>query len=63
MNNTTINSELNINLNDSKLSSNTKQAQQQPQVPRELLKEINLANSYVKGVSPNDIDLNLLKEH
>jgi hypothetical protein len=62
MNNTTINSELNINLNDSKLSSNTKQAQQQPQVPRELLKEINLANSYVKGVSPNDIDLNLLKE-
>jgi kinesin family protein 6/9 len=62
MNNTTINSELNINLNDSKLSSNTKQAQQQHQVPRELLKEINLANSYVKGVSPNDIDLNLLKE-
>ena len=62
VNNTTINSELNINLNDSKLSSITKQQQQQPQVPRELLKEINLANSYVKGVSPNDIDLNLLKE-
>ena len=61
VNNTTINSELNINLNDSKLTSISKQPQQ-PQVPRELLKEINLANSYVKGVSPNDIDLNLLKE-
>ena len=62
INNTTLNSELNINLNDSKISSNTKQIQQQPQVPRELLKEINLANSYVKGISPNDVDLNLLKE-
>ena len=62
INNTTINSELNINLNDSKISSNTKQIQQQPQVPHELLKEINLANSYVKGISPNDVDLNLLKE-
>ncbi len=31
-------------------------------MPRELLKEINLANSYVKGVNPNDIDINLLKE-
>ena len=60
INNTSINSELNINLNDTKLSSNTRPSQ--PQVPRELLKEINLANSYVKGVSPNDIDLNLLKE-
>ena len=59
-NNTTINSDLNINLNDSKVSN--RQTQQQPQVPRELLKEINLANSYVKGVSPNDVDLNLLKE-
>ena len=59
-NNTTINSDLNINLNDSKLSSTTRQPQQQ--VPRELLKEINLANSYVKGISPNDINLNLLKE-
>ena len=59
-NNTTINSDLNINLNDSKLSSTTRQPQQQ--VPRELLKEINLANSYVKGLSPNDINLNLLKE-
>ena len=27
-----------------------------------MLKEINLANSYVKGISPNDVDLNLLKE-
>ena len=61
-NNTTINSELNINLNDSKMTTNTRQAQQQPQVPRELLKEINLANSYVKGVSPNEVDLNLLKD-
>ena len=60
INNTSINSELNINLNDSKLSSNTRL--QQPQIPRELLKEINLANSYVKGITPNDIDLNLLKE-
>ena len=59
-NNTTINSDLNINLNDSKLSSTTRQPQQQ--VPRELLKEINLANSYVKGLSTNDINLNLLKE-
>ena len=59
-NNTTINSDLNINLNDSKLSSTTRQPQQQ--VPRELLKEINLANSYVKGLSPNDINLSLLKE-
>ena len=60
INNTTINSDININLNDSKLSTNQKQPQ--PQVPRELLKEINLANSYVKGVSPNDVDINLLKE-
>ena len=60
VNNTTINSDININLNDSKLSTNQKQPQ--PQVPRELLKEINLANSYVKGVSPNDVDINLLKE-
>ena len=59
-NNTTINSDININLNDSKLTNNQKQTQ--PQVPRELLKEINLANSYVKGVSPNDIDINLLRE-
>ena len=59
-NNTTINSDININLNDSKLTTNQKQTQ--PQVPRELLKEINLANSYVKGVSPNDIDINLLRE-
>jgi len=61
-NNTTINSVLNINLNDSKMTTNTRQVQQQPQVPRELLKEINLANSYVKGVSPNEVDLNLLKD-
>ena len=60
VNNTTINSDININLNDSKLSTNQKQPQ--PQVPRELLKEINLANSYVKGVSPNDVNINLLKE-
>ena len=60
INNTTINSDINLNLNDSKLSTNQKQPQ--PQVPRELLKEINLANSYVKGVNPNDIDINLLKE-
>ena len=60
INNTTINSELNINLNDTKLSTNTRPPQ--PQVPRELLKQINLANSYVKGVSPSDVDLNLLKE-
>ena len=59
-NNTTINSDINLNLNDSKLSVNQKQPQ--PQVPRELLKEINLANSYVKGINPNDIDFNLLKE-
>ena len=59
-NNTTINSDININLNDSKLTTNQKQTQ--PQVPRELLKEINLANSYVKGVSPNDVDINLLRE-
>ena len=61
INNTTINSDININLNDSKLST-TNQKQNIPQVPRELLKEINLANSYVKGVNPNEIDLNLLKE-
>ena len=60
VNNTTINSDINLNLNDSKLSTNLKQTQQQ--VPRELLKELNLANSYVKGVNPNDIDINLLKE-
>ena len=60
VNNTTINSDINLNLNDSKLSVNQKQPQ--PQVPRELLKEINLANSYVKGINPNDIDFNLLKE-
>ena len=60
INNTTINSELNINLNDTKLSTNPRPPQ--PQVPRELLKQINLANSYVKGVSPSDVDLNLLKE-
>ena len=59
LNNTTINSDLNLNFNDSKL---TTQKQPQPQVPRELLKEINLANSYVKGVNPSDIDINLLKE-
>ena len=59
INNTSINSDLNLNLNDSKL---TTQKQPQPQVPRELLKEINLANSYVKGVNPSDIDINLLKE-
>ena len=60
VNNTTINSDINLNLNDSKLSTNQKQIQ--PQVPRELLKEINLANSYVKGINPNDKDFNLLKE-
>ena len=57
INNTIINSEINLNLNDSKLSTNQKQPQSQ--VPRELL---NLANSYVKGVNPNNIDINLLKE-
>ena len=62
VNNTTINSDLNLNLNDTKITSNQNQKQSQPQVPRELLKEINLANSYVKGVSPNEIDINLLKE-
>ena len=62
INNTTINSDLNLNLNDTKITSNQNQKQSQPQVPRELLKEINLANSYVKGVSPNEIDINLLKE-
>ena len=56
-NNTTINSDINLNLNDSKLSVNQKQPKHK--VTRELLKEINLANSYVKGVSPNDIDINL----
>ena len=61
MNNTTINSDININLNDSKLSTVT-QKQNAPQVPRELLKEINLANSYVKGVNINEINLDLLKE-
>ena len=60
-NNTSINSDINLNLNDTKISTNQKQ-QPQPQIPRELLKEINLANSYVKGVSPNDIDINLLRE-
>jgi kinesin family protein 6/9 len=61
MNNTTINSDININLNDSKLSTVT-QKQNAPQVPRELLKEINLANSYVKGVNINEINLDLLKD-
>ena len=60
INNTTINSDININLNDSKSPANQKQTQLQ--IPRELLKEINLANSYVKGVNPNDIDINLLRE-
>ena len=61
MNNTTINSDININLNDSKLSTVT-QKQNAPQVPRELLKEINLANSYVKGENINEINLDLLKD-
>ena len=61
MNNTTINSDININLNDSKLSIVT-QKLNAPQVPRELLKEINLANSYVKGVNINEINLDLLKD-
>ena len=61
MNNTTINSDININLNDSKLSTVT-QKQNAPQAPRELLKEINLANSYVKGVNINEINLDLLKD-
>ena len=60
-NNTTINSD--INLNDSRTTNlNNQTKSQQVQVPRELLKEINSANSYVKNVNPNDIDLSLIKE-
>ncbi len=53
-----------LDLNDSRLSKaqTIKEKQPEIQVPRELLKEINSANSYVKNVSPTDITLELIKE-